>query len=485
MSQQLIINKFQYKQVHIIGIFGIGMSALAQMLISIGVKVSGSDRDINKEENKHIFRALTHLDIKLYPQDGSFCNNIVPDVLVYSTAIEKDNKDFTSAQEIPTIHRAEMLASILKYKQGQGKTTLAVCGSCGKTTVTAWISETLYHLGNNPTMIGGGFSNLFKTDKTLGNFISGSGDCIIFEADESDKSLLKYSPDFAIITNIGTDHYPKNELKVLFKEFLKNVKQAVVVSEYVYLFLGASAFEHLSVVIFTENRDTLSGEIPISIPKWFYSDYLPNLQGISLNIHSPDLKILNLDIPAYGQHSAMNAIAVIAATVSFFQSDYKSSGIALQKFNGVYRRFTYKGINLNNSSVYDDYAHNVEKIVSCIKSAQEITENKRIFLIFQPHGFAPLKFMREKLFKELEKVLRKNDEFIFLPVFYAGGSTSFSPSSEEVYKDYSSNGLKKYAYYASRDDVLSYINKTSKNGDLIIVCGARDNSLPRFAQKFT
>ena len=476
----------QYEKVHFVGIGGIGMSALAQMLTSAGVKVSGSDRDINKPENNEIFQALKSYDINLYPQDGSFYKNSKPDLIVYSTAIERDNPDFVIAQDIPKMHRAEMLAKAIHFQtNNEEKKSIAICGSCGKTTVTAWLAETLYYLKNNPTMIGGGYSNFFKNKNKLGNFISGKGQCTVFEADESDKSLLKYHPEYAIITNIGTDHYPKKELKILFTNFLKNVKKAVIVSADVYLFLGEKAFNHLKVDVFSEMGEKKLKKIPGEINKWQYSEYRPNIKGVTLTIYNPNLEKFDINIPAYGRHSALNALAVFAAGISIFNNTSSETLNALQNFKGVYRRFTFKGINNNGAIVYDDYAHNVEKLISCIKSAQEISNGNKLIIVFQPHGFAPLKFMKNKLFEELEKTLRINDIFSFLPVFYAGGTASFSPTSDEVCKHYTTQSTKKYSYFKSRKEAEKYIQYNSKRGDIIIICGARDNSLPIFAQKLT
>ena len=484
MSQQSV--NIPYNKVHFVGIGGIGMSALAQMLISAGIKVSGSDRDINKPENDEIFQTLKKCGIDLYPQDGTFCKKSKPDIIVYSTAIECDNPDFVAAQDIPKIHRAEMLANAINVQiNNEKKTSIAICGSCGKTTVTAWLAETLFYLKNDPIMIGGGYSNHFKTQKQLGNFVAGKGQCTVFEADESDKSLLKYSPDYAIITNIGTDHYPKEELKILFINFLKKVKKAVIVSADVYLFLEKEAFNHLKVDVFSEKDANELKEIPEKINKWQYSEYTPNIKGINLTIHKPNHEKYKLHIPAYGRHSALNALAVFATSISIFNNTPSDTLWALQNFKGVYRRFTFKGINDNGAIIYDDYAHNVEKLISCIKSAQEISAGNKLIIVFQPHGFTPLRFMKNTLFDELEKTLRSNDIFSFLPVFYAGGTAMFTPTSDEVYKQYSSQGSKKYLYFKSREKTEQYIKVNSKKGDIVIICGARDNSLPVFAKKLT
>ncbi|NOY75299.1 MAG: hypothetical protein GXP32_05865 [Kiritimatiellaeota bacterium] len=156
-------------KLHLVGVGGIGMSALAQLLTYIGVEVSGSDRALDEPANSRIFRALSANGIALFPQDGSFLAAALPDALVFSTAIESDNPDFQAvAESIPLIHRADMLSAAVNTFQG--RTTVAVAGSCGKTTVTAWLAETLVNLGYDPLMVGGGASNSFVSAKLAGNF---------------------------------------------------------------------------------------------------------------------------------------------------------------------------------------------------------------------------------------------------------------------------------------------------------------------------
>ena len=136
------------------------------------------------------------------------------------------------------------------------------------------------------------------------------------------------------------------------------------------------------------------------------------------------------------------------------------------------------------AAVYDDYAHNPEKIVSCIRAAQEITSG-RVFAVFQPHGFGPLGFMRDVLFKKLEKVLGREDEFILLSPFYAGGTSSFKPTSEEVSTDYKRKGNKKYSCCVSRLELTEYLWTNAQSNDIILIMGARDNSLSDYAKSLT
>jgi len=475
------------KNVHFVGIGGVGMSALAQMLQWQGVIVSGSDRAIDDPENSPIFSPLKAQGIKLYPQDGSYINDSIPDYLVYSTAIEDDNLDFTILNNknrrgiVPKkVHRAEMLAQAIS---ALNSSTIAISGSCGKTTVTAWLTEVLYLCGLDPLMIGGGLSNRFINNDSVGNFHPGKGGYSIFEADESDKSLLKYKPDYALILNIGTDHYPKEELKTLFKDFLKNIQKGVVVSSEVYDFLGDESFLELKVAIFADRSKDI-GTYQSGI-KTKNRNYI-NIDSYSKTSMGSDITINynhNMSLPFSGAHSALNSAAIIAIC--------EMIGIPISKtikkipqFKGVWRRFDYAGSAQSGAKVYDDYAHNVEKIISSIKTAREVSKGK-VIILFQPHGYGPLGFMRKPLFIALEKNLSSEDIFALLPVYYAGGTSSFSPKSKDVIDEYISNGSKKYIYYNSREIVINNIDSISSKNDVIIVMGARDNSLSNFARKLT
>lgn len=448
------------------------MSALAQMLKFQGVEVSGSDRALENPENNKIISALRQQGIKLFPQDGSYARESTPDVLVYSTAVEDDNPDFSALPNLKKVHRADMLArAIAAMTEGH---TIAVSGSCGKTTVTAWLAETLFLAGKDPVMIGGGLANSFINAQAAGNFKPGKGDFTVFEADESDKSLLQFFPDYTLILNIGTDHYPKPELKEMFIEFLHQTKKGAVVSAEVFEYLGAENFQHLQIAIFADNDTPIQ-----AIPFWNLTDYQSGQGEFKAVLND----IINVTLPSPGRHSALNAAAIMAMG-DMLGMEANETSRYLSDFKGVWRRFDYAGKTAHGTKVFDDYAHNVEKIISCIKTGREVASGK-VIAVFQPHGFGPLSFMREPLFSALEENLGENDIFVLMPVYYAGGSTSFSPTSEEVFEQYTKSSKKDYRYYKSRDVAIRDLSTNTGPEDVIIIMGARDNSLADFAMSFT
>lgn len=519
-------------QFHLVGIGGIGMSALASLLKYFGAEVSGSDRALEDPANSRIFNALRAEGVRLFTQDGSYFDEGKPDALVSSTAIEADNPDFmVSGDSIPLIHRADMLSAAINFLNG--RTTIAVAGSCGKTSVTAWLAETLVNLGCDPLMVGGGLSNSFVSSEFAGNFRPGEGEYVVFEADESDKSLLRYSPDYALILNIGTDHYPKEELIALFSEFLGRTRKGCVLSREVREMLGESATEHLRVAVFDSFPSEAS--FPFNAEShWTLDEYSPRTgvfsRFLETRMGTMESDSFSLSLPASGRHTAANAMAVMAMvdmlerddpltppvakakrSNSGFEDgseddsdssigesaceedanlnrisrvvsrDWNASSEALSSFGGVWRRFDTLGFDVNGAEVCDDYAHNVDKIVSAINTAHETAT--RVVAVFQPHGFKPLGFMRGELFEKLESTLASDDLFCFLPVFYAGGTSSFKPTAEEVSVDFNEHGSKKYHFFKTRGEIVFFLQHNTLRTDMVLIMGARDNSLSDFASK--
>ena len=438
------------------GLGGIGMSALAQFINSLGYEVAGSDRDISSPSQAELFAKLAKQGIQHFVQDGSGVSSFAPDLIVFSSALEDDNPDFLAAPNTARMHRSQAMAAAVDQS---GLKAIAVAGSCGKTSVTAWIAATMRAMGKTPVMINGGYSPDLESDTHPGNFGDGS-DYVIFEADESDGSLVNFTPELSLLLNMGDDHHSKDKLEVMFKTFLDNAKHAVVNDELAYL-----AKDHPS------HKSFLSEQADFSL-----SQVQHNQQGVTFSLNG-DL----VQTSQWGVHSADNALAVIAslATCGFALEDILP---AMSAFCGVRRRFELKG-RVKNVPLYDDYAHNPQKIAACIAAAQAIY-NGPVLVFFQPHGYGPLGFMDEALQRELEGVLNPQDKFVFLPVFYAGGTTSFKPTSKEVCEAYAQAGLK-VDQLEDRELCSAYLAEQAKDYSCILVVGARDPSIPLWSQSLT
>ncbi len=460
------------KSFHFVGVGGIGMSALASGAAFCGMEVSGSDRGAAKVENQPLMNALKAQNIKIFPQDGSrFApGNTPPEALVYSTAIEEDNPDFLAAGNIPRLHRSEFLRLLLDKFD---KLSIAVTGSCGKSSVTAYTTETLERLGADPVMISGALSKRYRSVENAGNFRAGRGKFLVFEADESDKSLLAYGADYALILNLGCDHYDKEELTRVFGEFLRSIRKGAVLSRQVAEALGNRFPDHLQVRIF----DDLPG---IAAPEYTLAEYLP---GTDPAARFADGTFLTL--PASGKHVALNALAIRALTGMLGFADEQVLS-ALSSFDGVWRRNDFAGKTPAGTAVYDDYAHNPEKIISCLSGMRECVPG-RLFAVFQPHGYKPFGFMEKELFEQLERFLRPDDLFILLEPFYAGGTSSFFPHAADVCTQWQakSSAPQRFTVMPDRETLKKFIHQQAGKDDIAVIMGARDNSLSLFAEELT
>ena len=429
-----------------IGLGGIGMSGLAQFFEHCGYKVSGSDRDLTTPAQQVLFKKLNSHGIEVFQQDGSGIKEDIK-LIIYSSAIEDDNPDFAAAGDTPRMHRSNAMAALLNQS---GLKQIAVAGSCGKTSVTAWIGSALEAAGNNPLVINGGYINEFITAERPGNFKPGDG-YAVYEADESDGSLVNFDPSVSLLLNLGKDHYEKDELEVFFRKFLSNAKDHVVVNtSLAYLNEG-----------YAETFDPSGHDSELSIDSYSHDE-----NGVCFESPYGSFKTRQ-----WGRHSAENALAVIAV-MKALDFDRETITKSIYQFTGVMRRFDFKGTNKNGNRVYDDYAHNPQKIASCISALQELSTRK-IHAIFQPHGYGPLGFMRDELKEELLKTLGEDTIFYMLPVFYAGGTTSFKPPSDEVIEDYQNSGMK--AIYITREETEKLVEE--KSAEDFIILGARDPSL--------
>jgi len=439
-------------KLHLVGIGGIGMSALAQFLLTLGYEVSGSDRDLTTPAQVKLFDKLKKQGMQIFLQDGSGVRQCLPDAIIYSSAIEDDNPDFVASDKTARFHRSMAMAVAIKRS---GMKQIAIAGSCGKTSVTGWLTSALQALGENPAMINGGYTNEFINENFPGNFKPGTG-IVVYEADESDGSLVNFEAHTALLLNLGIDHHEKDKLEDFFSTFLAKSENICISNKLVYL-----QPEGKTSVSFTE-------DITSELSADFTAAHVTHSQQ-GTSFVCGDHKVCTSQ---FGNHSVANALAVSAVLK---QNGYNCAEVseALGAFQGVTRRFDYKG-SVGLVHVYDDYAHNVQKIAACIQTAQNLSDAP-VIAAFQPHGYGPLGFMRDALKDELRAVLRAQDSFIFLPVFYAGGTTSFKPKSGEVAEEYRTAGLN--VSFLSERDQLKGIIATQDGSASLVVLGARDPSL--------
>ena len=456
------------KNLHFVGIGGIGMSGLAAAAKDMGITVTGSDRGAERPENRAIIGALRNQGIEIYPQDGSrFDAPPLPDTLVYSTAIEEDNPDFVKSGTTPRLHRSGLLRHLLEIS---GKYSIAITGSCGKSTVCCYLTEALDNLALDPAMLAGGLAKKFKNGVFAGNYRPGKGKHLVFEADESDKSLLNYGADYAIVLNIGTDHYDKRELSGMFGAFLRQVRRGAVLTAEVYDAVKADIPAGLDIRIASADTSYPGAACAIT-------EYSSSPDGAVVRFSDNT----SIKLPKPGRHMAINALCIKLMLEMLGVKPDAANG-ALEHFSGVWRRDDFAGVTSSGAKVFDDYAHNPEKILSCLSGMKERCAGKLI-AIFQPHGYKPFGFMEEQLFEYMENFLRKDDRFILLEPFYAGGTSSFSPSAAEIHAKWQSRSAmpERFITLPDRDAVKAFIDTNAVKGDIVTIMGARDNSLSDFA----
>ncbi len=445
-----------FSNIFFIGIAGTGMSALAQYLNETGKKVSGSDRYfesgiVNATKNK-----LEAEGIICFEQTGEGVTSSI-ELVVVSTAVEDTVYEVQKAKQlnIPIIKRSDLLALIAESKK-----TIAVGGTSGKSTTVAMLFEILAFAGLEPALISGaGLTRLIKQNK-IGNAQAGKGAWLIIEADESDGSIIKYKPEIGLLLNIDKDHKDLPELMQLFTQFKNNSKYFIVNQNNK---LAAMLSQNIQQNFSTDEHNSAG---------FVCKDFSQKRFEISFKINQTEFKL-----NAPGKHNAENALAAIA-TANSIGVDIKICADALQNYEGIYRRHQVIG-NKNGIWLIDDYAHNPVKCAASIKACQPVSE--KLIAWFQPHGFAPTKFLRTDYVNEIAAALRPQDEIWMSEIFYAGGTTVKDISANDLINDLKALGKNAF-FVENRNDFPKAVQPHLTGDCVVLLMGARDPSLDTFAQ---
>ena len=389
--------------IHFVGIGGIGMSGLANIMEGLGFKIQGSDISSNKNIER-----LKSKKIKIYI--GHAKRNVSNStILVISSAIKQTNPEvqFAKKKQIPIYKRGEMLAHIVSLL----KRNIVVAGSHGKTTTTSLISSIFSRTTLDPTIINGGVLNSFNNSAKLGK-----GDWCILESDESDGSFIQVSPTYSIITNVDQEHmdYYKNmnKIKELFIKFIEKTPSFGKS----FICLDDKINKEIIKKIKIKNFHTYGTDknAQFSISNFYQSK---ELSKFNINIKLPGKKkytLRNIVIPLLGLHNIRNATAAVAVAITIGISS-KIIKKALRNFKGVQRRFN-KIFTFKNTVFFDDYAHHPTEIKELLKGVKTVYKDKEIICIFQPHRISRLKNLK----KEFSSSFSKVDSVILCPVYAAG-----------------------------------------------------------------
>lgn len=438
---------------HYAGLGGSGMSALAQFQAMTGGKASGSDRAFDRGERANLRAQFEGLGIQVLPQDGS---GLGPDcaALVVSTAVENQVADVVAARAlgIPVIHRSEMLAHFVAAHR-----TIAVTGTSGKSTVTAMIFAILSGAGRDPSVITGGDLPELSAQGLPGNAWAGRSDLLVVEADESDGSLVRYTPALGVILNLQRDHKEMTEVAAIFATLRARAREALVVGDAPNLDQFAGGALRFG---FGRNADIRGEDVELG----------PEASRFRVKDTRFELKVP-------GQHNVANALAAIAAC--------RVLGVALEdmagplaNFTGIGRRFQSVG-KARGVEVIDDFAHNAEKITAAIRTAK--LRARRVLAIYQPHGYGPTRFLRRDFVTTFARELEADDRLFMLEVFFVGGTATRDFSATDIVAEIAARGANA-EFAPSRDWLVRRIAQEARPGDLVLVMGARDPSLSELAR---
>ena len=437
--------------VHYVGIAGGGVSALAQFHAMGGGQASGSDRSFDRGEALRTREQLERLGIRIFSQDAGALA-LRPDYLVASGAVEADVADVKEARarKIEVRHRAEELARVVAERKA-----IAVAGTSGKSTVAAMVFAILSAAKLDPSIITGGELVELKERGLLGNAWRGKGEWLVIEADESDGTLVRYSPSISVILNVSKDHKEIFEIRNLFREFKSRSKICLVSAD-------------------PDLADLRTGSVV------FGQGGQLSAEEVKLGPRSSEFWIgrTRFTLPCPGAHNVENALAAVAAAQAA-EVPLEAAAQALSHFRGVARRFETIG-ETRGVLVIDDFAHNPAKVEAAIRAAK--LGGRRVLAVFQLHGYAPARFLKNEFVDAFARALGPNDRLWMPEIYYAGGSVTRDISAKDVADAVRARG-RRARFALDRNGIPAAIAAEASQGDVVLSMGARDPSLPEFARK--
>jgi UDP-N-acetylmuramate--alanine ligase len=449
------------KSYFFVGLGGSGMLPLALIVQGRGATVAGSDRTLDQGRLARKFEFLRRRGIALFPQDGSGIAS-ADQIVVASAAVEETVPDIVKAREVGAhrLSRPELLADLFNA----ARTGIAVGGTSGKSTVTGMIGWILHALGRDPTVMNGAvMKNFVSADAPFASALVGSGDAFVSEVDESDGSIALYRPDVAVLNNITLDHKSLDELRRLFRDFALKAKTVV-------LNLDDDETRLLAAALPPEKLRTYSFADPAA--DLFGTDIAEAPTSVSFRLGDVPVR---LQVP--GRHNASNALAAIAACESIGVSRAEAAE-ALAGFTGLKRRFETVGA-AGGVTVIDDFGHNPDKIAATLRTLHAFPG--RLLIFFQPHGYGPLKTMKDALIATLAHEMASGDILVMPDPVYYGGTTDRSVGTGAIIAGVQAAG-RHAEHVPDRAAAAERLIALARPHDRLIVMGARDDTLTQFAE---
>jgi UDP-N-acetylmuramate--alanine ligase len=440
--------------VHFVGIGGIGMSGIAEVLANLGYTVTGSDvsdsANVKRLRDKGIKVAIGHEAGNI---DGA-------DVIVVSSAIKPDNPELIAARakRLPVVRRAEMLAELMRLKS-----CVAIAGTHGKTTTTSMVASLLEGAGFDPTVINGGIINAYGTNARLG-----AGDWMVVEADESDGTFLKLPADIAIVTNVDAEHLDHfktfQAVQDAFVAFMENVP----FYGFVVMCTDHPIVQRLAGRV-VDRRIVTYGENPQADVRLVDLDHADGKSRFSVLFRDRNGKevhaIRNLELPMPGRHNALNATSAIAVAHELGIADDVIRN-ALSKFGGVKRRFTKVG-EWNGAVIIDDYGHHPVEIAAVLKAAREVAKGQ-VIAVVQPHRYTRLK----TLFEPFSTCFNDADAVIVANVYPAGEAPIEGADRDSLVTAIRARGHRNVMPLEGPEKLAGLIKGLARPGDYVVCLGA-------------
>ena len=472
MANGNISETVQGQRFFLVGIGGSGMLPLATILAGRGAIVEGSDRGLDQGRVPAKFDSLIARGIRLHPQDGSGIVS-AEQTVVASAAVEDTVADIVAATRLgcARMSRAELLSTLFNASE----LPIGIAGTSGKSTVTGMIGWILHAMGRDPTVMNGAvMKNFAAPDAPFASALVGAnrkegGDAFVSEVDESDGSIARYVPRIAVLNNVSLDHKGLDELRRLFADFAG--KAEVVVA-------NVGDAETAALVAGMANVVTVAVEAEADL---WAENLVPEPFAISFELVArlpfgagEMRRHVRLAVP--GRHNVANALAAIAA-VAAAGIPPEQAVEAIGGFTGLRRRFDFVGA-AGGVAVIDDFGHNPDKIAATLDTLHAFPGRLRI--LFQPHGYGPLKVMRRELVESLTQRLRPDDLLVLPDPVYHGGTVTREVTSADIVADLTAAG-RDARHVANRAEAAALLVAEARPGDRIVVMGARDDTLSLLA----
>lgn len=448
------------------GIGGSGMLPLALIVKGRGADVEGSDRSLDAGRTAAKFDFLRARGIRLHPQDGSGVTR-KEQLLVTSAAVEDTVPDVVAAKQLgcPQVKRPQLLAELVN----SAKVSIAVGGTSGKSTVTGMIGWILYATRRDPTVMNGAvMKNFVAGDFPFASAIVGEGDIFVSEVDESDGSIALYNPTIAVLNNIALDHKSMDELRSLFADFITKAEIAV---------LNLDNDETRRLAAEVRHPNALTYSLTDTNADFFISDLVTQPDGQSCMVTEKatgERQRICLQTP--GRHNLSNGLAAIAAARACGLT-LREATMALMNFVGIRRRLEVVG-TAKDITVIDDFGHNPDKIAATLATLHAFPG--RLLVMWQPHGYGPIRQMKDQFIEMFARDLAAKDILLMPEPAYFGGTVDRTMGSNVIADGVTAAGKQARAL-PDRPACGDMLVDLAQPGDLIVIMGARDDTLSEFA----